>query len=266
MTHTGSKTAQGTQGGQAVEWLLADEIPTALVYNGQSHAVMLATPLDLEDFAVGFSLTEEIVATVGDIDAVEARESALGMVIDIRVDPARLSAGAQRRRALAGRSGCGLCGVESLAGAVRDPPPRVAPPFPLTEAAATRAFAALPALQPLNRENRSVHAAAWADMDGNIGPAREDVGRHNALDKLIGALARDGADFAQGFAVMSSRCSFELAQKAAAVGIGGLATLSAPTALALDLARRAGVILAAKDGDGAVIFGDAGLSHFAVRG
>jgi FdhD protein len=260
MTHTGSKAARGTRSGQAVEWLLADEIPTALVYNGQSHAVMLATPLDLEDFAVGFSLTEEIVATVGDIDGIEARESALGMVIDIRVDPARLLAGAQRRRALAGRSGCGLCGVESLAGAVRDPPARPASPgFVLTEAAAASAFAALPARQPLNRENRSVHAAAWADAQGNIRLAREDVGRHNALDKLIGALARDGADFAQGFAVMSSRCSFELAQKAAQVGIGGLATLSAPTALALDLARRAGVILAAKDGDGAVIFAGTGF-------
>lgn len=250
----GSTAAVGHRNGAEMVWLLAEETPTALVYNGQSHAAMLTTPLDLEDFAIGFSLTEEIVGRPADIDALALRETPLGWMIDMKVDPAGLLAGAQRRRTMAGRSGCGLCGVESLAGVLRQAKPRDAAPFTLTAAAAERAFAALPDHQPLNRENYSVHAAAWADAAGSILLAREDVGRHNALDKLIGALARQEADFSTGFIVMSSRCSFELAQKAAVMGVGALASLSAPTAFALRIAREAGLTLAAADRNGAVLF------------
>lgn len=237
-----------------ITWLVAEETPVAFEYNGRSHAVMMATPADLEDFALGFSLCEEIVGSPADIDRVTVRTVEEGIVLGIEADPLRLLRGSLRRRSMEGRSGCGLCGVDSLANAVRVPPPVTASFTPSVEAVAA-AFAALPDHQPMNRANRSLHAAAWADPRGRILLAREDVGRHNALDKLAGALAREGVDTAGGFAVMSSRCSFELVQKAATVGIPLLATISAPTALALTLARDASMALAARSrGDGVMLF------------
>ncbi len=237
-----------------ITWLVAEETPVAFEYNGRSHAVMMATPADLEDFALGFSLCEEIVGSPADIDRVTVRTVEEGIVLGIEADPLRLLRGSLRRRSMEGRSGCGLCGVDSLANAVRVPR-RVTSFFTPSVEAVAAAFAALPDHQPMNRANRSLHAAAWADPMGRILMAREDVGRHNALDKLAGALAREGVDTSGGFAVMSSRCSFELVQKAATIGIPLLATISAPTALALKLARDAGMALAARSrGDGVMLF------------
>ena len=247
----GSRSPSG--GDDDVLWMVAEEVPVAFEYNGRAHAVMMATPADLEDFALGFSLCEEIVGEPEHIEGVTVRAVDGGVVLDIRVDPVRLLRGSLRQRSMEGRSGCGLCGVESLANAVRTPR-RVTPGFEASAGAVVAAFAALPDHQPIGRANRSVHAAAWCDPTGRILLAREDVGRHNALDKLAGALAATGTDTAGGFALMSSRCSFELVQKAAAIGIPMLATISAPTALALTLARDAGMMLACRAPGGAVFF------------
>lgn len=237
-----------------VTWLVAEEVPVAFEYNRRAHAVMMATPADLEDFALGFSLCEGILGSAGDIEGVSVQREADGIVLSITADPLRLLKGSLRQRSMEGRSGCGLCGVESLAN-LRRAPRRVAASFAADPAAVAAAFAGLPAHQPMNRANRSLHAAAWCDPAGRIVLAREDVGRHNALDKLAGALIAAGHDPSAGFAVLSSRCSFELVQKAAAVGIALLATLSAPTGLALTLAREAGMTLAARArGDGVMLF------------
>ncbi|SMH48311.1 formate dehydrogenase accessory sulfurtransferase FdhD [Azospirillum agricola] len=242
----------GDASGAGVTWQIPEETAVAFEYNGRSHAVMMATPADLEDFALGFSLAEEIVGTAADVESVTVRGTPLGMVVNMTVDPLRLMRGSLRSRSMEGRSGCGLCGVDSLVHAVREPR-RVTSDLSVEPAAVAAAFRALPDHQPMNRANRSVHGAAWCAPDGTIRLAREDVGRHNALDKLIGAVAASGADPAAGFVVMTSRCSFELVQKSAAVGIPLLATISAPTALALELARNAGLTLGSLSRTGGVV-------------
>ncbi|PWC61899.1 formate dehydrogenase [Azospirillum sp. TSH7] len=244
VTGTGFSAGVGMEDGADVEWQVPEETAVAFEYNGRSHAVMMATPADLEDFALGFSLAEEIVGTAADIEKIAVRETPLGFVVNLTVDPLRLLRGSLRSRSMEGRSGCGLCGVDSLVHAVREPR-KIETALEVDPAAVAAAFRALPDHQPMNRANRSVHAAAWCAPDGSIRLAREDVGRHNALDKLIGAIAGSGADPAGGFVVMTSRCSFELVQKTAAVGIPLLATISAPTALALELARNANLTLGA---------------------
>ena len=244
VTGTGFSAGVGVEEGADVEWQVPEETAVAFEYNGRSHAVMMATPADLEDFALGFSLAEEIVGSAVDIEKIAVRETPLGFVVNLTVDPLRLLRGSLRSRSMEGRSGCGLCGVDSLVHAVREPR-KIETSLEVDPAAVAAAFRALPDHQPMNRANRSVHAAAWCAPDGTIRLAREDVGRHNALDKLIGAVVRSGADPATGFVVMTSRCSFELVQKTAAVGIPLLATISAPTALALELARNANLTLGA---------------------
>ena len=244
VTGTGFPAGVGVEEGADVEWQVPEETAVAFEYNGRSHAVMMATPADLEDFALGFSLAEEIVGSAADIEKISVRETPLGFVVNLTVDPLRLLRGSLRSRSMEGRSGCGLCGVDSLVHAVREPR-KIETSLEVDPAAVAAAFRALPDHQPMNRANRSVHAAAWCAPDGTIRLAREDVGRHNALDKLIGAIAGSGADPATGFVVMTSRCSFELVQKTAAVGIPLLATISAPTALALELARNANLTLGA---------------------
>lgn len=244
VTGTGFAAGVGVEEGADVEWQVPEETAVAFEYNGRSHAVMMATPADLEDFALGFSLAEEIVGSAADIEKIAVRETPLGFVVNLTVDPLRLLRGSLRSRSMEGRSGCGLCGVDSLVHAVREPR-KIETSLEVDPAAVAAAFRALPDHQPMNRANRSVHAAAWCAPDGSIRLAREDVGRHNALDKLIGAIAGSGADPATGFVVMTSRCSFELVQKTAAVGIPLLATISAPTALALELARNANLTLGA---------------------
>jgi FdhD protein len=214
---------------------------------------MLATPADLEDFGVGLSVSEQIVDSAADIQDLKIEKLPEGYIVDMTVDPRFVSRFRLRQRGITGRSGCGLCGVESLAEALREIG-RVTPRFVVRRAAIAKALAALPDWQPMNSENRSVHAAAWCAPNGEILEAREDIGRHNALDKLIGALLRNGGDPADGFVVMSSRCSFELVQKAAVVGVPLLATISAPTTLALSLAEATGIRLAAGAPNGVIEF------------
>ncbi len=219
---------------------VAEEAPVAMVYNGISHAVMMATPADIEDFALGFSLSEGILNKPGELYDIEVRETPAGLMVEMEIATARFARLRERRRSLAGRTGCGLCGIDSLDEAVRPAAP-VRSDFRLPLAALRRALAELPERQTLNRNTGSLHAAAWADATGAIVAAREDIGRHNALDKLIGNLAKAQADTAQGFALLSSRLSYELVQKAAAAGIPLVVAISAPTALALSMAEASGI-------------------------
>ena len=241
-----SVQARRLVGGETVASLesLIEEVPVALVYNGISHAVMLATPGDLEDFALGFSLSEGILDDPSQIYDVEIVEAADGIEVRLDIATERFHALKARRRSLAGRTGCGLCGVESLEAAVRYPAP-VGERAPLTMASIHLALAALATHQPLHHATGAAHAAAWADNGGTLLTVREDVGRHNALDKLIGALARNRVDPASGFALVTSRASYEMVQKAASAGIGVLAAVSAPTAFAARLAEQAGLTLVA---------------------
>ena len=233
----------GATGAEALEEDVAQEVAVALVYNGVSHAVMMATPCDLEDFARGFSLSERIVEKPSEIFDIEVEKSARGFEVQLRIAGARMATLQERRRSLAGRTGCGLCGVESLDAAMR-PVATVLDPWPVSAAAIRRAMADLPAHQPINQVNGATHAAGWADSTGALVAVREDVGRHNALDKLLGALARKGGA-EPGFVVVTSRCSYEMVQKAAAGGASAIAAVSAPTSLAIDTARQAGIALAA---------------------
>ncbi|MEW5789286.1 MAG: formate dehydrogenase accessory sulfurtransferase FdhD [Pseudomonadota bacterium] len=220
-----------------------EEVPVALSYNGIAHAVMLASPADLEDFALGFSLSEGILATPAELYDLEVETGDTGVVLHLRIAEARFFALKSRRRALAGRTGCGLCGVESLDQVARPLAPLPAGPvFPA--AALQRALDGLAGSQPLRQRTGGVHAAAWCDPAGNVLLAREDVGRHNALDKLIGALAGGAGDPRGGFALVTSRASFEMVQKAATAGITLLAAVSAPTGYAIRLAREVGLTLA----------------------
>lgn len=237
-------TQLSTEGAGPHRRTVAAEVPVALTFNGISHVVMMTTPADFEDFAVGFALGEGIVEDVAEIEAIEARDTEAGILIDIRIPPERVEALIDRRRNLVGQSGCGLCGMEDLEDAIRPLPPLEACPA-LGYPAAHRALEALRAWQPLNAECGAVHAAAFADWSGEILAAREDVGRHNALDKLVGHIARAGLDPAGGFALLSSRCSYELVHKAIAARIPALVTVSAPTTLAIELARGAGLTLIA---------------------
>lgn len=220
-----------------------EEVPVALVYNGISHAVMLASPTDLEDFGLGFSLSEGILAEACELYDLELEVGTAGVAIQMCIDAARFAALKTRRRALAGRTGCGLCGVESLDQVAR-PLPSLPEGGTIPAASLQAALAHLKHRQPLHAHTGGVHAAAWADRDGNVRAVREDVGRHNALDKLIGALARTRIDLGTGFALVTSRASFEMVQKAVAARIPILAAVSAPTGYAIRLARDSGLCLA----------------------
>jgi FdhD protein len=224
---------------------VAEEVPVALRVNDRAFAVMMATPCDLEDFAPGFALTEGLVDTPAQLIDVVLRPRLEGIELALTVSadaPAARLDGTEAQRLLPGRSGCGLCGTRELEDAVRPPAPR-RHTRAFTMDALERAFAALPAHQPMNAATGAVHAAAWADADGRIVLAREDVGRHNALDKLIGALLRGDRKLDDGMLLLTSRASYEMVAKAARAGIGFIAAISAPTALAVDIARSAGVCL-----------------------
>ncbi|WP_445679172.1 formate dehydrogenase accessory sulfurtransferase FdhD [Radicibacter daui] len=236
-------------------WAVAEEVPVALRFDGAASVVMMTTPADLDDFATGFAVTEGYVATAGDIAAMELVPGCIGYGVEITTVAGKAGERrAESQREISGRTGCGLCGVATLAEAVRNPKP-VSCPREVAPDIMLAALDAMPAWQPLNAETRSVHAAMWCDTEtGAIRLSREDVGRHNALDKLIGALLRGGQDPADGFIVMSSRCSFELVQKAAIAGVPALVTLSAPTALALQLAAASNLQLAARAPGGLMVF------------
>jgi FdhD protein len=233
-------------------WQVPEEVPVAILFNSEPYAVMMATPADLDDFAVGFALAEGIVAAASHVKSVLTLPSEEGLAVDLAVDEKHLNRSRMVKRSLEGRVGCGLCGIEDIKDAIRIPAGRVE--GQLLPHAVALAYDDLPNHQPMNAINRTVHAAAWCSVHGEILMSREDVGRHNALDKLIGALAKAKMDPRHGFVLMSSRCSFELVQKCALAGIGALATISAPTALALQLARQAGLKLAALSKGGVMIF------------
>ena len=241
--------SSGEVGSRAV----AVETPIEIAYGGQPFAVMMGTPADLEDFAVGFSLTEGIVERYADIRAVEASADEDAARVNVALTGDRLHAHLARRRAIAGRTGCGICGVEDL-----NHLPKARPRGGATApdpAAVGRAVEALESLQPLNALTRAVHAAAWVGAEGDIRLVREDVGRHNALDKCVGALLRAGASPEGGFFIVTSRCSYEMVTKAAAFGATALVSVSAPTTLALRAAQAAGVyLLAVARRDGALHF------------
>jgi len=224
---------------------VADEVAVALAYNGISHAVMLASPADLEDFAVGFSLSEGIVGRFAEIHDVQVTTAAEGITVDVTIGNGPFARLKDRRRTLAGRTGCGLCGTESLAHVARTLPPlpSIADTGPLDRAAIARAMAQFCELQTLQQATGAVHAAAWCSAGGEVRWLREDVGRHNALDKLIGALALNNVNAAQGFIAVTSRASFEMVQKTAAAGVPLLAAVSAPTSFAVTTAERAGLTL-----------------------
>ena len=249
---THSVTVTGELAGASAHWRLPEEVPVALLINSQSYAVMMATPADLEDFGIGFALAEGLVKEAGHIRHVLVMPSGEGYSVDLAIEETHIVRERMVARALEGRVGCGLCGIEDMDDAIRMPKGKIAGKR-IEAAAIARAFDALPLHQPMNAANRTVHAAAWCLFDGTIVLAREDVGRHNALDKLIGAMAR-GKISRDGFVLMSSRCSFELVQKCALAGIGALATVSAPTALAWRLAKDAGLQLAALSKQGVMIF------------
>lgn len=238
-----------TDGGPRQEFI-AEEVPVALVYNRFPFAVMLATPTDLEDFAAGFSLTEGIVADIGDISGIKTRAEDGGVEVHITVTKERYMLLRERhRRNLVAGSSCGLCGSDSFSEALRPLDP-LRSDRSFAPQAICRAMAEFPALQTLNQSVGSVHAAAFARSDGSVVAVREDVGRHNALDKLIGFLARNGIDRTAGFVAVSSRCSYEMVHKTAAAGVPLIAAISAPTALAVSFAEATGVGLAAFARDG----------------
>jgi len=227
---------------QATEDSVAEEVPVVLVYNTIPHVVMLATPLNLEDFALGFSLTEGIVQHSGELQAIRVVQRSKGVEVRMTIPDARFEAMPGKGRNMTGRTGCGLCGASTLEQAIRQVKP-VGPGLVLEARVLSSALKDMPNKQSLNQLTGAVHAAAWLSADQGIIAVREDVGRHNALDKLIGALAKQGCDFNAGWLIVTSRASYEMVQKAASVGITLLAAISAPTGLAIQLANESGLTL-----------------------
>lgn len=236
------------------ERTIPEEAAVAFTYNGGSYAVMMATPLDLEDFAVGFSFTERIISTPDDIEKLEIIEVAAGVELRMWLREPHATTLQERRRYLAGPTGCGLCGIETLAEALRTPPV-VQEGQAFTPAEIMRALECLAPSQRINRDTRAVHAAAFWEPTRGLVALREDVGRHNALDKLGGALARDHVLARAGMILLTSRVSVEMVQKAAVLGAPLIVAVSAPTALAVRTAAAAGITLVAiARGDGFEIF------------
>jgi FdhD protein len=223
---------------QQVSDAITEEVPVAMLYNDVPFAVMMVTPLDLDDFALGFSLSEGLVAKPQDLLSIDVhpRLEGVELAMQVATDTVKQRAGEGGERLLPGRSGCGLCGARMLEDAVRHPAPVGEGPR-VAAAALEHALDALQSMQPVNSATGSVHAAAWVGVDGAIQLVREDVGRHNALDKLIGAMVKAGIDAQQGFLLVTSRASYEMVTKAASAGITVMAAISAPTALAIHLAE-----------------------------
>ncbi len=228
---------------------MAEEVPVALHYNGEPYAVMLASPTDLADFALGFSLTEGIVSGPSEVTNITLREELSGIHVNLQIPFSQAEKLAPNRRTLAGNSGCGLCGTRLLEDVIRWPPPVVSS-FIVGSAAIAAGLAGLKARQPMFLATGATHAAAWCPASGEPGLLREDVGRHNALDKLVGALAHLGVTRRDGILVLTSRASYEMVQKAAWSGFPIVVAVSAPTALAVAIAERANVTLLGLARDG----------------
>lgn len=221
--------------------VLAEEVPVALVYNGISHAVMLATPQDLEDFALGFSLTEGILDSPADLYGVEIVEQENGLALQLDVASACFQRLKEKRRNMTGRTGCGLCGSESLDQALRLPLNKVKQTTTIAQQAIKAALANIRGHQRLQGLTGATHASAWLNISGEVLLLREDVGRHNALDKLIGAMAKQPNQI--GFILTTSRASYEMVQKTVSTGCNILVAISAPTGLAIRIAQQSGLTL-----------------------
>ncbi len=225
-----------------VEDFVAEEVPVVLVYNGVSHVVMLATPTNLDDFALGFSLTEGIIANASEIESSKIYQHANGIEVQLKIPETRFQGLSNKGRNLTGRTGCGLCGATTLKQAIK-PTRSVLGNLKISSEQLTAALQNLSEHQKLNQLTGAIHAVAWVSPENGIMELREDVGRHNALDKLIGALLKRDTDFSAGFMITTSRASYEMVQKATAVGVTILAAISAPTALAIRLAQESGLTL-----------------------
>lgn len=224
--------------------VIPEETPVALVYDGSTHAVMMATPSDLEDFAYGFSLTERMISSASDVRELDIAVHEIGVELRMWLKAGLGKVHAERRRKIAGPTGCGLCGVESLDAAVT-PPPKVDATTVFSADDIRAALAALEPAQALNRETRAVHGAGFWTKDDGLVALREDVGRHNALDKLVGAVSRTEIVPGTGVVLLTSRVSVEMVQKAAVLGAGVIVAVSAPTSLAIRTAEAAGITLIA---------------------
>ena len=222
--------------------VIAVEVPVALEYNGISHVVMLASPANLENFALGFSLSEGIIQQASELYACEVEATAAGWLVHLEIAAERFMLLKERRRNLAGRTGCGLCGTESLEQVTRCKTV-VSHRHHFTEAAILNGMHAMQNLQPMQKQSGATHAAAWMTAQGQIECVREDVGRHNALDKLIGVMAEQKQDFTAGVLLITSRASYEMVQKAAIMNVGVIAAISAPTSFAVELAEQTEVTL-----------------------
>ena len=236
--------ARRWEGGRAQDGpeQVVEETPVAIVYNGIPHVVMMATPWDLEDFALGFSITEELIRSPADLQSLQVVRYGQGIEIQATVSPECEATIASRNRRLTGRTGCGICGVDSIEAVLKQLHP-VTSSATVTPAAVENACRTLVGHQTLNSATGAVHAAGWASLEGEVQLAREDVGRHNALDKLIGAMLARGVDPQSGFIVVTSRASFEMVQKATVFGASLLAAISGPTGLAVRIAEHAGLTL-----------------------
>jgi len=226
---------------QRDDWV-AEEVPIAFVYNGVSHAVMLATPADLEDFALGFSLSEGILNSPRELYDIEVVPQAKGIELQMQIAAERFMQLKQRRRSMTGRTGCGLCGAESLDQAMRIPENVIPVSQHIPGSAISFAYHNIREQQNLQAITGATHACAWVASDGSVRLLREDVGRHNALDKLVGAIAK-ASEMQAGFVLTTSRASYEMVQKVASAGIGLLVAISAPTGLAIRIAENCGVTL-----------------------
>lgn len=220
------------------------EVPVALEYCGLGYAVMMASPDNLEDFAIGHAVAEGLVQTAAEVTEVDVASVEGGWIVRAQLPETARAAIFARARTRVSDSSCGLCGVDSISEALR-PLPQVTATIKTSRKSIARALAGLYGHQPLNLATGAVHAAAFCDADGKILHVREDVGRHNALDKLVGAMGRNAADMAEGFVLLSARCSFELVEKTVRSGAPMLITISAPTSLAVDRAKAAGLTLLA---------------------
>jgi FdhD protein len=235
-------TRLGAEGPVQASADVAEEVPVALVYNGRPHVVVMGTPEDLEDLAAGFSITEDIVRDAAAIERIDVVRASHGIELQIQIPAADAARLAERSRGMVSRTGCGLCGIETISDAMRMPVP-VGESLVVTPNAIALSAMDLSRRQRLNNATSTVHAAGWATRDGTVSVVREDVGRHNALDKLLGAAMRAGVDRSDGFVVVTSRASYEMVQKVAAVGIELIAAVSRPTGLAIRFAEAANVTL-----------------------